>query len=209
MPLKKIEIKKEYAAVGFVLFSLIIAVVFYIYIFKPLSKKNAALAAEIKKKTQEIAQGTVYPDKIKKALLENEQLTKNINLYQGRILKDVSLPKILEEWTAVAKQAKVNFSSIEPMPQTKTEIPQMKDVIFEQPIRIKMNCSYHQLGYFINRLENSERFVKISSLRISRGRDEWNHDIELVANVYSLVIYEEAPPAVPQQAVPAIKQKKR
>jgi Tfp pilus assembly protein PilO len=56
----------------------------------------------------------------------------------------------------------------------------------EIPITINLRCSYHDLGRFINMIENSDRFMKVTDLTINTNPDPMVHNIRLIVNIFVL-----------------------
>lgn len=85
----------------------------------------------------------------------------------------------------MANDTDVKIVAIKPQRSEKAE--QASDVYTELPIDIEATSGYHQLGYFINRLENADRFMKIKNLRIEASDDDvLKHDISLVVSAFVL-----------------------
>ncbi len=182
------KIKKEYLAFGSLALGVIIVFMAYANIFTPLLKKNAQLSAQIKQKTADIQRGKIGPQALQKLQLEINQLKTQVDYYQKMLPVQTDIPQVLKELNQIAERLKIKFDSVTPLEIEQTPLPESDLLLLEIPIRIKMQCGYHQLGIFINQIENSTRFMKITQLRIdSNTRDVWQHRAELVIGSYRLI----------------------
>jgi Tfp pilus assembly protein PilO len=57
----------------------------------------------------------------------------------------------------------------------------------EQPILINAKCGFHELGKFLSKMENADRFMKVSDINIkSVAQSPKKHDVELLIVTYTL-----------------------
>ena len=93
-----------------------------------------------------------------RALAGIGKVEKEIASYQPRIV-----PERNDEWlrrsvTDMAGQSRVEIVSISP------QAPDDKGVYVRLPLRLEVECEYHQLGDFISKMESSEKFIKVDAL---------------------------------------------
>jgi len=97
--------------------------------------------------------------------LEKElaSLEKVYNDFLGKIPLQREFPVFLEIISKKAKKSNVKIIAIEP--QKAIDDPAL--FFIKIPIYIDANCSYHELGRFINELEFGGKFIKIDNIKIN------------------------------------------
>ncbi len=181
------KIKSEYLLA--ICAILIVAILFLSYnnIFKPLLGKIKQLSEQIEQTERDIQRAKVSPDSLKSLGAKIERLKTQIDYYQRKLTSKVDVPQILKELNQIAEPLKLKIVSVNPLVKEEIPLPGGEEFIFQVPIRISLKGGYHQLGIFINKIENSTRFMKIADLKLTAvSRDIWAHDIELVITSYGL-----------------------
>lgn len=181
------KVKKEYLLASCAI--LIVAILFLSYnnIFKPLLGKIKQVSEQIEQTERDIQRAKVSPDSLKGLEAGIEKLKARIDYYQRKLTSKVDVPQILKELNQMAEPLRIKIVSVNPLAKEEISLPGGEEFIFQVPIRISLKCGYHQLGIFINKIENSPRFMKIADLKINAvSRDIWAHDIELVITSYGL-----------------------
>ena len=87
----------------------------------------------------------------------------------------------------MAKSANTKIVGI--MPVTGKEEKAEKNQIYKEiPILISAKSGYHELGRFLNSLENSDRFMKVGDMHIrANPATPKKHDVELLVLTYILL----------------------
>ena len=101
-------------------------------------------------------------DKFRKQV---SQVKRKIDFYEKKLPGEKDLPAILEYLSDAARELNVKITEIKPSEQDKDKSAQVS-LYSETAILLKAECSYHQLGRFLNKLENADRFMKISDIEI-------------------------------------------
>ena len=58
----------------------------------------------------------------------------------------------------------------------------------EIPIMISARSGYHELGSFISKLENADRFMEVSDIKLKANSANFRkHNVELIVSTYLLV----------------------
>lgn len=170
---------------------LILAVLFYNLLFKhqfsqikKVSPQLAQLRQKVKTAEAELAKIAVYQKQF-------EELKAKIEACKKRLPYEKEMSGLLEHLSRTAKETGVKILAIEPVnpdAKAKQETQEKGGLFLEVPIKIDALAGYHQLGIFINRLENSERFMKVSDLTIEKGDESPKiHSTSLVISVYVLL----------------------
>lgn len=181
------KIKKEHLLIGCIILIAAIAFLSYRNIFKPLMGKSKKVSKQIEQRKRDIQGAEVGPDSLKELEAEIERLKTQINYYQQRLASEADVPQILKELNQIAERLKIEFVSVTPFTSEEIPLPGGEEFIFQKPIKISLRSGYHPLGIFINRIENSSRFMKITELKINTdSKDTWKHQVELVITSYGL-----------------------
>ena len=120
-----------------------------------------------------------------------EEMKDKIEICKKKLPYEKDIPNLLEHLSKTAKATGVKILAIEPVNpdvKIKQEAQEKGGLYLEMPIKIDARAGYHQLGIFINKLENSERFMKVTDLRIEKeGSNAKMHDVSLVISTFVLL----------------------
>lgn len=114
------------------------------------------------------------------------QLDRKLDYYEKSLPSEKDIPAVLEYLSNSAKGLDVKIIEIKPIEQSETGTNENL-IYYCVPILLKAECGYHQLGRFINKLENADRFMRISDIRVrtaSRAGKNSIHNVELVILTY-------------------------
>ena len=182
------KVKKEYMALAYVILAVIIVFVAYKNIFTPLLKKSGEMSTQLEQRKRDIQKAKISPQALKELEDEINGIKTRVAYYQQKLPALADIPQILKELNQIAEGLKIKFDSVNPLERKESFLPGDEELLIEIPIRIKMQCGYHQLGIFINQLENSTRFMKIMELKLNaNARNVWEHRVELVISSYRLI----------------------
>jgi len=95
------------------------------------------------------------------------QLYEKLDYYERKLPDEKEIPAILEYLSDSAKDLNVKITEIKPIAQEKDTTPKAS-AYYQVPILLLAECGYHQLGRFLNKLENADRFMKIEEIKIAR-----------------------------------------
>lgn len=115
--------------------------------------------------------------------------------------KSKEMSALLEEFAKMARESDVTILSITPQAvqkpapaatatrksrrDPKKKAAPEKKYFEEVPILITARSGYHQLGHFVQILEQGDRFITIRDLQIKAdSRDPWMHDVRIVMTTY-------------------------
>jgi len=126
---------------------------------------------------------------LKKKLLSMQE---KVTLYEKKLPTEHEVPMLLEELSKMAKETYVKILGISPVYVKIGSVDEKPKPYKEIPISIHALSGYHQLGAFINKLENAGRFMKVSDIQIrTSNKNKRAHDVELVVSTYVLLKEEE------------------
>jgi len=108
--------------------------------------------------------------------------------YEKKLPVEQEIPMLIESVSGRARDSYVKILGIRPIASRNAKMPKTKEVYQEIPILISAKSGYHQLGVFINKLENADRFMELSDIKIKFNKATPKvHDIELVVSTYVLL----------------------
>lgn len=104
-----------------------------------------------------------------------------------RFPSESELPELLEHLSRVAEKSEVEIVEISP-----TRVIQVEEkkgtpsALYEElPIALTARSGYHELGSFINQLENSERIFMVKNIEVKADpSDRKRHHVELVLGTF-------------------------
>lgn len=182
------RVKKEHLVL--ICTALIAGVILFSYknIFNPLLGKIKTVSTQIEQRKNDIQRAKIAPQDLSEHEQEIEELRTQIDYFQKRLEGKVNMPQILKELNQLAEQLKIKFISVNPLEGKDTPLPGEEESLFQLPIKIKLRSGYHQLGIFINQIENLSSFMKVTGFKLSAdSRDIWVHQAELTITTYRLV----------------------
>lgn len=161
--------------------SILLIVLFSILLFQPrtaeirkLNIKHAEVA-----KLLDISRGYVSRYKSIRAAVDSMSVVWE-SLAQCLPNKE-EMPHLLRGIAESGRLSNVQFVSFKPL--------QLKPVGFytENPVQIRVNCNYHELGYFLSKISSLERLVNVSRFKLSTTkRPEKYASVEFTATAYTI-----------------------
>lgn len=123
-------------------------------------------------------------DKFKK---EIEKSRGKIDSYEKMLPVEQEIPTLLQHLSKMAISSKIKILGITPVMQ-KEEKPDPDRIYQGIPILISAKSGYYELVEFLKKLENSDRFMKVTDISIKSSASAPNkHDVELLVLTYILL----------------------
>ena len=115
---------------------------------------------------------------------QHENLSTEVAVLEERFPSQGEISSLLGDFSRVAESSGVKILRVKPLEDV-NEVAGANGLYSEFPILIEARGGYHQLGGFINRLENMDRFIRIEDIDIkTRTGDPRRHDIKLRAATF-------------------------
>jgi len=116
-------------------------------------------------------------------------MNKKVAFYEKQLPQENEVPALLEELSRMAKDSNVKILAINPNEKgAPASGDKTKKPYKALPIGITALCGYHELGAFINKLENADRFMSIKDLDIKTNPGNKKlHTVNIVVYTYILV----------------------
>lgn len=123
-------------------------------------------------------------------LRKQAEQAKNLILYEKKLSKEKELPVLLESISKMARSSNVKILGITPLSELRKASGRSagakSDIYQEVPIRIMAQSGYHELGQFITKLENDERYMQVTDLRIkTNSSSSKRHLVQFVVYAYT------------------------
>lgn len=157
-----------------------ICLAYILFLLKPTLASLINYALEIRKHKVEIKSlrdDLPFKDRfLKKRHSQEKELAK----YEKKLSREKELPLLLESLSKMARNSRVKILGIKPSPGKEGAI------YHEVPIRVSAQSGYHEFGAFLSKLENDERYMQVSDLKICANRTgSKRHDIDFVIYAYT------------------------
>jgi len=189
-PLAGIRDKDSIKKSGFFVLLAVVVLIDIIFFMKPQVVRIFDVARQAKSVTAELAQAQ---DAIGKTGLYKKTIVlceEKINRYEKMLPAEKEIPALLENLSVMARDSGIKILGITPITAgpDKESMQPGGDIYQEIPILISAKSGYHELGNFINNLENSDRFMKVVDIDIRSSKlTPSKHDVELVVLTYILL----------------------
>ena len=166
-----------------------LAIYFLVFLKPTLAKlsdlvpKAQALRMDIKAVQNELP----FEDKLKQKL---ESLQGELGGYEKKLSREKEIPMLLESLSKMANESRVKILGITPLGKTSgrqgTDVADNERIYQEVPIAISAESGYHALGDFISKLENDERYMQVSDMKITPNKVmPKRHNVEFIVYAYT------------------------
>ncbi|MBI4437213.1 MAG: type 4a pilus biogenesis protein PilO [Candidatus Omnitrophica bacterium] len=147
-------------------FILLLITFFIRLLLVPAIGKIGSLNQEIKETKQKVRSTQQGLANMARMKAEIARLRQKAEVLEVRFPSEAELPNLLEHLSEVAEKSNVKIVEISPSKtvEVRSQIPQAR--YRELPIVILARSGYHELGTFINQLENSERLFSVKDISI-------------------------------------------
>ncbi|MCX5665640.1 MAG: type 4a pilus biogenesis protein PilO [Candidatus Omnitrophica bacterium] len=119
-----------------------------------------------------------------------KERTQKVESYEKKLPAEQEIPALLEDLSNMVKASDIKIVGIVPaMSYFKDDKSSKKSQIYREiPILITAKSGYHELGHFLNSLENADRFMKVVDIDIKANKaSPRKHDVELMVCTYILL----------------------
>lgn len=185
--IEKIQLDKKKIIAGAIILLLLLYVDFAFILksqfnlWKSVNPKISQLKKDIKKLNDDLA---ILSTSIK-GKQETQETTQRT---AEKIIREEKIPNLLEEISKIANKREVKIMQIKPLshpPTAKPELTTATTKLFPVSIKLDLLGGYHQLGKFINDLENASVFMEVENLTISsQSTSIMTQQIELTLKTY-------------------------
>ncbi len=171
---------------------LVAAFIFVLYFWLFVQPQLARLTdtlGRFGKVRNELKTAEINVARIEKLQTDVNAFKEKVDNYEKRLPAEQEIPNFLGSISDMARSSNVKIVAITPIPVAAKESKAQKAQIYqEMPILISAKCGYHELGQFLSKLENADRFMKVVDIdMIASKTTPKKHDVELVVSTFILL----------------------
>lgn len=142
--------------------SVILSVAITMLVIMPKQKEIKELDAKIDVQNNEIAASQAKVAKLDILKQENERLIKRINELKEQLPDEKEISSLLKQVSDLGIAAGLSIKSWKPGSKT----THTSGIVYEIPVSVDVEGTYHNLGYFLSSLTRLNRIVNISNMRL-------------------------------------------
>lgn len=111
-----------------------------------------------------------------------DEFNSKLSLHKKRFSTNKEISSLLKELSTTARNTGVKIVAVRPhAPQEEVS----EEAYRRFPISINAVCGFHQLGVFLNSLENADTFMRVTDIKItSDPADIKGHQVYILINTY-------------------------
>lgn len=138
---------------------------------------------QLKKQIDKVTKELTAMQELKR---KQEQMRKEMLARVKKFISKGQLTSLLEDISLTANKNKVKFTQIKPSKQIKQDDKALQGAkLTPLVITLDLSGGYHELGSFINDLENKEQFLAVESLKIENDTSNYLHQkVNLTLKTY-------------------------
>jgi type IV pilus assembly protein PilO len=146
--------------------AVILSVIIVILLILPKQKEIKELNAKIDAQNNEIAASEAKVAKLDILKKENERLVNRINELKEQLPEEKEISSLLKQVSDLGIAAGLNIKAWRP--GQKTTHP--SGIVYEIPVSVEVEGTYHNLGYFLSSLTRLNRIVNISNMKLANPK---------------------------------------
>jgi type IV pilus assembly protein PilO len=152
---------------------LIIAIIVIFIFTLPKNKEIKAFESKIEKQETEIAKSQSKAMKLPELTAENESLKRRLDILKEQLPEEKEVSSLLKQVSDLAIKSGLKILLWKPE-QRRTH---SSGIVYEIPVRVELEASYHNLGYFFSNITKLNRIINISDIKLSDPKPEKNNAI--------------------------------
>ncbi len=169
-----------------VLPSIIIVALVLFLVINPKMKQIKVLEAKIDKQNNEIAASQAKAAKLEMLKMENDRLVARINELKEQLPEEKEISTLLKQVSDMGISAGLEIKSWKPSPK----VTHPSGIVYEIPVSVSVEGTYHNLGYFLSSLTRLNRIVNITDMKLGgpkRDRNESILQVSFKASTFSAI----------------------
>jgi type IV pilus assembly protein PilO len=166
--------------------SIIIVALVLFLVINPKLKQIKVLEAKIDKQNNEIAASQAKAAKLEMLKIENERLVARINELKEQLPEEKEISRLLKHVSDMGISAGLEIKSWKPSPK----VTHPSGIVYEIPVSVSVEGTYHNLGYFLSSLTRLNRIVNITDMKLGspkRERNESMLQVSFKASTFSAI----------------------
>jgi type IV pilus assembly protein PilO len=169
--------------------AIVIGGLFYWQYWGPAVEEENTKTAQLDRLRQEIRQLEVTASKLQDFQREVALLEAKLETLKRILPPEKETPDLMRKVQSLAAQSNLTIRTFTPAATVNKEFYQ------EWPINMAVDGSYHNLGYFFDRVSRLSRLVNVGSLKINAAQTQSASRTISAACVATTFVYIDAPPA--------------
>jgi type IV pilus assembly protein PilO len=154
---------------------IVIAVIFFFIL--PKNKEIKSLEIKISAQENEIAKNQAKAAKLPQLTLENEKLRQRLTELKQQLPEEKEVSSLLKQVSDLCISSGLKVSLWKP----EGKRTHSSGIVYEIPVKVELNGSYHNLGYFFSSLTKLNRIVNISEFRLGNAKPDKSQAILKIA----------------------------
>ncbi|MFA5033226.1 MAG: type 4a pilus biogenesis protein PilO [bacterium] len=152
------------------------------FLFKPKSTSITKLNKKHSEVSKLLDTSKGYVNRYKSVRIAVDSMTNQWNSLAKCLPSEEEMPYLLRGIAEAGRLSNVQFLLFKPLPGG-----QQTNFYKENPVQIKINCTYHELGYFLSKITALERLVNVSKFKLSTNKKADRYtEVDFIATAYTL-----------------------
>ena len=170
--------------------TLLIAVIYIVFLISPAFGNLAKVSRTARDLKNNITLVNSRLERLDEMKAKLENLKKEQVGYATQLPAEKEVPRFLEGLAGIARESNVKILSVTPHELTAKSTENKSGQYYgAMPIAITAKSGYHQMGRFINNLEEGGRFITVEDIKIQYDNNfPRKHNVQMVLKTY--VAYE-------------------
>ena len=132
-------------------------------LFMPKLETKKKIEKRIEEQEKEIAKSQSMVAKLDELLAENKKLIEKLKELEEQLPEENEVSTLLKQVTELTHEASLDIISWRPSSKRNHS----SGIVYEVPVSVQLNGSYHNLGIFFSSLTGLDRIVNISNISAS------------------------------------------
>jgi len=166
--------------------SIIIVALVLFLVINPKMKQIKILETKIDKQNNEIAASQAKAAKLEMLKMENDRLVARITELKEQLPEEKEISSLLKQVSDMGISAGLEIKSWKPSPK----VTHPSGIVYEIPVSVSVEGTYHNLGYFLSSLTRLNRIVNIKDMKLGspkRERSESMLQVSFKASTFSAI----------------------
>jgi type IV pilus assembly protein PilO len=184
----KADIIKHQKLIIYGIITLLLVIANYNLFLRPTLASLSQTGPKLNQAKRQLAADQAMVSNIPMYKAQIERMREAMFSHQKQFSTKQEIADLLKNLSEVARDSGVKIVSIKPHPLIDTPSLNIGQSAYQKfPISIKAVCAYHQLGLFLNKLENDNTFMRVSDIKIvSDQKEPAQHLVYILVNTYIL-----------------------
>ncbi len=170
--------------------SLVILLLIIYLAFLPVLKQSLNLTKQIKEKKTDLSKVQISKEGLTRLEEEVTSLNNRIVISNERLFWDKDNSRFLDKLTQLAVDLPIEFVTLKPEAAVVSGKKDAEDANAPQltriPFTVTLRANYNNLVEFLERIETSEKYIRINTLSIESNTEDMNkHNFTIELNIFT------------------------